>query len=113
MRINVYNEELTDEISLVHKDAVTGTRYYGTRLYLKSPPGLHTPSPENNFDDDRSAVTLWFGDRDVCVKVAKALANALTARDGATGSSDPPESKEANRVGGASSPLGHRWSQIP
>jgi hypothetical protein len=63
MRINVYAEELTDEVVLVSKDVEDeefGKRtFYGVRVFLKSPPELHH-SPE---DDDRSAITFWFRER--------------------------------------------------
>jgi hypothetical protein len=59
MRINVYAEELTDEVEVVTKavsDAKFGDRtFYGIRLWLASPPELHN-DPE---DDDRSAITFW------------------------------------------------------
>lgn len=59
MRINVYAEELTDEVELVTKDVTDekfGDRtFYGIRFYLKSPPELH----DDPADDDRSAITLW------------------------------------------------------
>lgn len=58
MRINVYAEELTDEVELVTKtvDDDDGVRvFYGIRFYLKSAPELH--HSEN--DDDRSAITIW------------------------------------------------------
>lgn len=59
MRINVYSQELTKEVTIVSKDT-TGpngeTRtYYGVRMYLASPDILHH-TPE---DDDRSAITFW------------------------------------------------------
>ena len=47
MRINVYSQELTDE--------VTGLVYHAVQLILHSSDRLHqTPD-----DDDRSAVTFW------------------------------------------------------
>lgn len=59
MRINVYAEELTDEVELITKhvdDEKFGPRtFYGVRVYLASPDVLHS-DPE---DDDRSAITLW------------------------------------------------------
>lgn len=59
MRINVYAEELTQEVEIVTKevnDEKFGRRtFYGVRMYLKSPPELHS-DPE---DDDRSAITFW------------------------------------------------------
>ncbi len=59
MRVNIYGEELTDEVELVTKevtDDTFGTRtFYGLRVFLKSPPELHA-HPD---DDDRSAITFW------------------------------------------------------
>lgn len=59
MRINVYAEELTDEVELVTKtvtDDKFGERtFYGIRCFLASPDVLHA-DPE---DDDRSAITYW------------------------------------------------------
>ena len=58
MRINVYNEELTNDFQFVKKHVKeTGKTYYGFRIFLKSAPELHH-TPE---DDDRSAITFWFG----------------------------------------------------
>lgn len=56
MRIHVYSQELTKEISLVSKRADdTGIDYYGVRMFLASPDILH----HTEEDDDRSAVTFW------------------------------------------------------
>lgn len=55
MRINVYSQELTDEVIPVSKASNTGVTYYGVQLILHSSDKLHHP-PE---DDDRSAVTFW------------------------------------------------------
>lgn len=55
MRIHIYSQELTKEITLVSKTADTGIAYYGLRFFLASPDILHH-TPE---DDDRSAVTFW------------------------------------------------------
>lgn len=58
MRINVYNEELTDDFKFVEKHVPeTGKTYYGFRIFMKSAPELHH-TPE---DDDRTAITFWFG----------------------------------------------------
>lgn len=54
MRINIYAEEITNEVELVKKDA-GGRTFYGIRFWLKSPEDLHHTVE----DDDRSAVTLW------------------------------------------------------
>jgi hypothetical protein len=68
MRINLYEEELTDEVRVVSKTAEnTGITYYGTRFYIKSPQELHN----TDNDDDRSAVTFWFGNFDLCQTFAK------------------------------------------
>ena len=55
MRLNVYSQELTHEVTLVSKKADTGVTYFGARMYLASPDILHY-TPE---DDDRSAITFW------------------------------------------------------
>ena len=56
MRINVYSQELTKEVTVVNKKAVdTGITYHGIRLYLHSPDLLH----HTEEDDDRSAITFW------------------------------------------------------
>ncbi len=55
MRVNVYSQELTDEISYIHKAADTGVTYGAVRLFLHSTPRLHNTAS----DDDRSAITFW------------------------------------------------------
>ena len=55
MRINVYSQELTDEVILIEKSSNTGVTYHAAQLVLHSSSRLHHP-PE---DDDRSAVTFW------------------------------------------------------
>ncbi len=55
MRINVYSQELTDEVLLVEKGSNTGIVYHAAQLILHSSERLHHP-PQ---DDDRSAVTFW------------------------------------------------------
>ena len=55
MRINVYSQELTNEVIQVKKKSNTGITYYAAQLILHSSDRLHHP-PE---DDDRSAVTFW------------------------------------------------------
>jgi hypothetical protein len=64
MRINVYHEELNEECEVVQKTAETGIVYYGIRLFMKSAPELHF-KPE---DDDRTAITFWFGTRRECMR---------------------------------------------
>lgn len=55
MRINVYSQELTDEIQVVEKESNTGLTYSAVMLMLHSSPMLHHPPR----DDDRSAVAFW------------------------------------------------------
>jgi hypothetical protein len=55
MRINVYSQELTNEVILVAKESNTEVTYHAAQLILHSSERLHHP-PE---DDDRSAVTFW------------------------------------------------------
>jgi len=55
MRINVYSQELTDEVQVVEKTSNTGLVYSAVMLMLHSSDRLHHPP----HDDDRSAVTFW------------------------------------------------------
>jgi hypothetical protein len=55
MRVNVYSQELTDEINVIEKESNTGLVYSAVQIMLHSSDKLHHP-PQ---DDDRSAVTLW------------------------------------------------------
>lgn len=55
MRINVYSQELTDEVAVLEKESNTGLVYSAVQLILHSSDKLHHP-PQ---DDDRSAVTIW------------------------------------------------------
>lgn len=55
MRINVYSQELTDEVKTLEKVSNTGLVYSAVQLMLHSSPLLHHPP----HDDDRSAVTIW------------------------------------------------------
>lgn len=55
MRVNVYSQELTNEVELIEKRSNTGIVYMAIRMILHSSEMLHHP-PE---DDDRSAVTFW------------------------------------------------------
>ena len=55
MRINVYSQELTDEVLPVSKISNTGIEYKAVQFVLHSSPMLHHPPA----DDDRSAVTFW------------------------------------------------------
>jgi hypothetical protein len=82
MRINVYAEEMTDRIELVHKE-IDGTKFTAVRFYLELPvsvpnahgtgfalykgPFMHKPG-----DDDSAAVTFW-GKNDFRHVLQKAL----------------------------------------
>lgn len=55
MRINVYSQELTDEVITVEKVSNTGLTYHAAQLILHSSERLHHPP----MDDDRSAITFW------------------------------------------------------
>lgn len=55
MRINVYSQELTDEVKTIKKESNTGIVYSAVQLMLHSSPMLHHPPK----DDDRSAITIW------------------------------------------------------
>lgn len=55
MRINIYSQEITDEVLRIQKPSNTGVTYSAVQFILHSSERLHHP-PE---DDDRSAVTFW------------------------------------------------------
>lgn len=55
MRINIYSQELTEEVFLIEKTSNTGITYSAVQFVLHSSPRLHHPPK----DDDRSAVTFW------------------------------------------------------
>lgn len=55
MRINVYSQELTNEVILINKTSNTGIIYNGIQFIMHSSERLHHPPK----DDDRSAVTFW------------------------------------------------------
>lgn len=56
MRINLYSEELTDEVIQVEKKA-NGEVFVGIRLILESPQSILDHSTDE--DDDRNGVTFW------------------------------------------------------
>ncbi len=55
MRINVYSQELTEEVHLIEKESNTSLVYSAVQFMLHSSERLHHPPA----DDDRSAVTFW------------------------------------------------------
>lgn len=55
MRVNIYSQELTDEVLLIEKGSNTGITYSAVQFVLHSSERLHHPP----MDDDRSGVTFW------------------------------------------------------
>lgn len=55
MRVNVFIQELTDEVHAVEKKSDTGVVYSAVRFMLHSSERLHWTME----DDDRSAVMFW------------------------------------------------------
>lgn len=56
MRVNVYSQEITPEVSIVRQRSMdTGVDHVGIRFFLHSSDTLHRTTK----DDDRSAVTFW------------------------------------------------------
>ncbi len=51
MRVNVYSQELTNDVELLEKEGSDGSLYSAVAFLLASSPNLH--------DDDQSAVTFW------------------------------------------------------
>jgi hypothetical protein len=78
VRINVYSQELTNEIDRVTKLGTDkdgkAAQFHAVRLYLHSAPQLHH-TPE---DDDRSALTIWLP-RDLQRRVDLAIALRVLA----------------------------------
>lgn len=85
MRINVYSQELTNEVKLIDKVSNTGLKYHAVQLMLHSSDKLHHPPA----DDDRSAVTIWLpksqARRDALANTLHRMAVAVTNAPPATG----------------------------
>jgi hypothetical protein len=67
MRINIYNEELTNRVVIKRKKA-EGTKYVGIRFFLELPVTVDGKQHQGPFmhkagDDDSSAVTFWATDK--------------------------------------------------
>lgn len=78
MRINVYHEELTDEVDFVEVVAKnTGITYFGVRMFMKSADDLHH-TPE---DDDRTAITFWWGDKASAITHLELIAARLRSQE--------------------------------
>jgi len=77
MRINVYSQELIDEVVLVEKQSDTGVVYHAAQLILHSSEKLHHPP----LDDDRSAITFWLPksarNREAIARAFEKLAHAF------------------------------------
>lgn len=96
MRINVYSEELSNRIVVIHKQ-VEGRDLVGIRFHLYLPvtvdgeqiqgPFLHKPG-----DDDSSAVTFW-GDYDQ-LQLLFRMARSLMAEDQYTRSVEKQPDKD-------------------
>ena len=79
MRINIYNEELTDEIKVFRRKDDKGDIFTGVRLYLQSPESLHN----TEYDDDRNAITFYVlanPERKMLVDIFRRMADALESR---------------------------------
>lgn len=85
MRINVYSQELTDEVIAIEKRSNTGIVYSAVQLVLHSSERLHHPPA----DDDRSAVTFWLPRsperREALAKAFEAMAVAVREAPSETG----------------------------
>lgn len=85
MRINVYSQELTNEVKLIEKESNTGLVYSAVQLILHSSPMLHHPPR----DDDRSAVTIWLPKsterRQELADTLRAMADMVLAAQAETG----------------------------
>lgn len=55
MRVNIYSQELTNEVLHIEKESNAGITYHAAQLIMHSSERLHHPPA----DDDRSAVTFW------------------------------------------------------
>jgi len=74
MRINIYNEELTDRVELTTKEA-NGVTLNGIRFFVGEAKE-HTPG-----DDDSSAVRFWFSEEYGRGLLRKSLQKALELLD--------------------------------
>lgn len=73
MRINVYAEELTEEVRIISVERKNQI-FHGVRFVLKSPPGLQ----DSKTNDDRSsAVTIWFPSKEEAERVLSLALHAI------------------------------------
>lgn len=93
MRINVYSQELTDEVQRGAKMSNTGIVYRCVRIMLHSSSMLHHP-PD---DDDRSCVTFWLpSSKSRCDKIAEAFEEIARAFREGPATLTTPEAAEAH-----------------
>lgn len=99
MRINVYSQELTEEVVAIEKESNTGVVYKAVQMILHSSEMLHHPPA----DDDRSAVTFWLPQserrREALAKTFERMAQLV--RDTVDGTEQCPSCKstDTRRVG--------------
>lgn len=77
MRINVYEEELTEDRTVEKVSAFVNEgqhvkKFIGIRIYLESTNKLH----DVEGDDDRSAITFW-GDREKVAAMLRLAADEM------------------------------------
>ena len=88
MRVNIYSQELTNEVNVISKLSNTGITYSAIQFMLHSSPKLHS-TPD---DDDRSAVTFWLPKskdrREVLAQAFESAANAVRKAEPETGSDE-------------------------
>lgn len=88
MRVNIYNEELTDRVTIRHKTA-EGIDYVGVRFYLALPATVDGKNYKGPFmhqknDDDSAAVTFWTTDKSRLRQLMQQAVLALDAPEPAT-----------------------------
>ncbi len=85
MRVNIYSQELTDELQVQTKMSNTGLAYSAVSFMLHSSDRLHHPPK----DDDRSSVTFWLPKsrerREALAKTFEAAAARVRAAPPETG----------------------------
>ena len=74
MRINVYSQELTDEVIAVSKVSNTGIEYKAIQFVLHSSPMLHHPPADDDPSDD---VLAGLGAGPAYTNVSRDLVNAV------------------------------------
>jgi hypothetical protein len=82
MRVNIYNEEITDRVERIEK-TVDGIVYFGVRFYLELPATVdgtqyRGPFMHRSGDDDSSAVTFWSTDENELRAIFQSALEKLT-----------------------------------